>query len=443
MNNDKQKEQIKEKIFRLVEEYYTLEHKPDHFVPGQSRVHYAGRVFDEKEMQAATRSVLDFWLTYGKESEAFEEALAKFLDRKYVVLVNSGSSANLLAVTALVAEDYKNRLKAGHEVITPALTFPTTLAPIVQNGLVPVFVDTEIGTYLMDINLIEKAISEKTKAVFIPHTLGNVADMTALAALCEKHNLIIIEDTCDALGSLYKTKKAGSFGLLSTFSFYPAHHITLGEGGAVATDSKRLKKIVTSLRDWGRDCYCKSASPINGECNRRFEQRWEGLPKGYDHKYVYTHMGYNLKALDIQAAIGLEQLKKLPQFVQRRRENFERLNNALRPYSEYLILPRAGENAKPSWFSFIITVKPNKFFTRHSLVTFLKDHDIETRMMFSGNILRQPAFKNIRHRVYGNLDNTDFIMNNTFFIGVSPNLTPEMLDYMVQTFQMFFERHIH
>lgn len=433
-------ERIRNKIYRLVEEYYTLQHKPKEFIPGTSPVKYAGRAFDEKEMQAATRAVLDFWLTYGDESLAFERKLADFLGRKHVILVNSGSSANLLAISALTAHDYKNRLSPGDEIITPAMTFPTTLAPIVQNGLIPVFLDTHVGTYTMDINLIEKAVSEKTKAVFIPHTLGNVADMDDLQALCEKYGLILIEDTCDALGSLYKGKQAGSFGLISTFSFYPAHHITLGEGGAVATDDNRLKKIITSLRDWGRDCWCNHLSPANGECNKRFEQQWGDLPKGYDHKYTYSHLGYNLKALDIQAAIGREQLKKLPSFTEARKRNFKRLYEALAAWSEYLILPTAGKNTEPSWFSFIITVKPNKKFSRETLLAHLNENKIETRMLFAGNALKQPGFKNIKHRVYGSLANTDFIMDNTFFIGVHPNVTTEMIDFTTATFKKFFDR---
>ncbi len=443
MTEKQNKEEIRKEINSLIEKYYALEHKPDRFVAGQSIVHYAGRVFDEKEMQAASGAILDFWLTYGKESQAFERELADYLGRKHVVLVNSGSSANLLAISALVSEDFKDRLSPGDEVVTPALTFPTTLAPIIQNGLVPLFLDVECGTYLMDVNLIEKAISKKTKAVFIPHTLGNVGDMDALAALCEKHGLHLIEDTCDALGSTYKGKKAGSFGLISTFSFYPAHHITLGEGGAVATDNGKLRKIIASLRDWGRDCFCKPESPLNGECNKRFEQSWGDLPKGYDHKYVYTHIGYNLKALDVQAAIGREQLKKLPDFTDKRKTNFRRIYDALTPYLDYLILPKAGENADPSWFTFIISVKPNKYFTREILVNYLKENKIETRMLFSGNILKQPAYRNIDCRVYGTLDNTDFVMENTFFVGVFPNLTAEIMDYMIHTFQKFFEQTIN
>ena len=433
---------IQKKLLRLIEEYYELEHQPRKFVPGETIVRYAGRVYDSSEMKRAVNSILDFGLTYGKESESFEKELASYLGRKHVILVNSGSSANLLAVTSLLADDYKNKLSPGDEVITPALTFPTTLAPIIQNGLVPVFLDTTVGTYLMEFEELENAISKKTRAIFIPQTLGNVANMDILRNICEKYNLILIEDTCDALGSEFKEKKAGSFGNLSTFSFYPAHHITLGEGGAVATNSKRLKKIVTSLRDWGRDCYCTHQSPINGECNKRFEQSWGDLPKGYDHKYIYSHIGYNLKALDVQASIGLEQLKKLPFFTKKRKANFEQLYKGLEPFQEYLILPHSEQNIDPSWFCFIISVKPNNYFCRKDLVSFLQENKIDSRMLFAGNILKQPAFKNIQHRVQGSLKNTEFIMNNTFFVGIYPNLNREMLEYMVDIFHQFFKRMV-
>ena len=443
MNYSRPKD-IENKIMDLVAEYYDLVHKPGNFVPGETHLHYAGRVFNYKEMQRAMKSIMNFGLTYGDESQAFEEKLAKYLGRKYAILVNSGSSANLLAVSALMATDFKEKLSPGDEVITPALTFPTTLAPVVQNGLVPVFLDTILGTYLMDVSLIEKAISNKTRAIFMPHTLGNIADMEALQSLCLKYNLILIEDTCDALGSEFEGKKAGSFGLLSTFSFYPAHHITLGEGGAIATDSKRLKKILTSLRDWGRDCYCTHKSPFNGECDKRFEQSWGDLPKGYDHKYTYSHIGYNFKALDVQAAIGLVQLNKLPDFTQKRKANFKQLYEGLYSFQDYLILPQSNENAEPSWFSFILSVKPNPYFNRIDLINYLQQNKIDTRMLFAGNILKQPAYKNIRHRVCGSLINTDYIMNNTFFMGLYPHLTREMLDYVISVFKKFFaDRNIN
>ncbi len=435
-------EDIQKQIMGLIARYYDLVHKPGEFVPGESLLRYAGRVFDAKEMQRAMQSVLDFGLTYGNESQAFEESLAEYLGRKYVILVNSGSSANLLAISALMAGDFKDHLSPGDEIITPALTFPTTLAPLVQNGLIPVLLDTDLGSYLMNINLIEKALSNKTRAIFIPHTLGNIGDMEALQSICHKNNLFLIEDTCDALGSEYQGKKAGSFGLLSTFSFYPAHHITLGEGGAIATDSKRLKKILTSLRDWGRDCYCTHQSSFNGECNKRFEQSWGDLPKGYDHKYIYSHIGYNLKALEIQAAIGLEQLKKLPEFTRKRKANYKKLYEGLADLEDYLILPHSAENADPSWFSFIISIKPNSQFGRKDLVNYLQKNKIDTRMLFAGNILKQPGYKNIPHRVYGSLINTDFVMNNTFFLGVYPQLNSEMLDYVISTFHSFFSERI-
>mgnify|MGYP001315619709 CR=1 FL=1 len=436
------KKEIEKEMLSLLAEYYNLAHKPGEFEPGETMVRYAGRVYDEKEMQRAMRSIMDFGLTYGPESKAFEEELATYLGRKYVVLVNSGSSANLLAVTALMAEDFKEKLSLGDEVITPALTFPTTLAPIVQNHLTPVFVDTHIGTYLMDTDSIERAVSDKTRAIFLPQTLGNIADMDKVNALCEKYNLLLLEDTCDALGTEFNGRKAGSFGLMSTFSFYPAHHITMGEGGAVATDSKRLNKILTSLRDWGRDCYCTHNSPINGECNKRFEQSWGELPKGYDHKYIYSHIGYNLKALDAQAAIGLEQLKKLPLFTEKRKSAFKKLYQGLSPFKNYLDLPIATEGSDPSWFCFLISVKPNGHFVRKDLVDFLQKRKIDTRMLFAGNILKQPAFKNIRYRVFGTLDNTEYIMNNTFFVGVYPRLTDRMLDYMISVFRNFFKERV-
>lgn len=444
------KTEVTDKILRLnekyfVRNYYNFAHKQNPFVPGKSSINYAGRVYDEKEIQAAVEASLDFWLTEGRFAKDFQHEFAEKVGVKYALLVNSGSSANLLALTALTSHLLGDRrLKPGDEVITVAAGFPTTLNPIAQNGLVPVFVDVDIPTYNIKTDQIEEAISPKTKALFIAHTLGNPFDIDSVLALCQKHNLWLIEDNCDALGSTYSLTSdlgpltsglCGSFGALATFSFYPAHHITLGEGGAVATSDKTLFRIVRSLKDWGRDCYCGPGE--NNTCGKRFSRQYGTLPDGYDHKYVYSHIGYNLKATDIQAAIGVEQLKKLDGFCQTRRDNFNLWKEGFKKYEDLFILPEATEGSDPAWFAFPVTVKETAGFTRTELTNYLSENLIETRNLFGGNLLRQPAYLNIKHRKIGNLENTDRIMNDTFFLGTFPGIGKEQIEYTMSVIEKF------
>lgn len=430
-------EKIKEKIFELVSKYYKTVHAKGKFIPHETMVHYAGRVFDDKEMINAVDSILDFYLTLGKYGKKFEEEFAKFLGVRHVVLTNSGSSANLIAMSALLSEKLDRKLKPGDEVVTVATSFPTTVNPIFLNNLVPVFLDVEIGTYAVDPSKIEEAITDKTKAIFMAHTLGIPFDINKVMEVAKKYGLYVIEDNCDALGSKYNGRYTGTFGDMGTFSFYPAHHITMGEGGAVVTNNSRLKVILESLRDWGRDCWC--APGKSNTCNKRFEWQLGQLPFGYDHKYIYSHLGYNLKPIDIQPAIGLEQLRKLPAFIEKRKENFRLIYNGLKKYEKYLILPKATENSDPCWFSFPITIKENVGVSKSSLVDFLEQHKIETRMLFAGNIVRQPAYRHCNYRVYGSLENSDFIMNNTFFIGVYPGIDKEHVNFILETFDNFFK----
>ncbi len=431
--------QVRREIFEHVKQLVALKQN-DSFIPGASAIPYAGRVFDEKEMIALVDASLDFWLTTGRYAEQFEKGLAGFLGMKYCLLTNSGSSANLLAVSALTSPKLgEKRLKPGDEVITSACGFPTTLNPIIQNNLIPVFVDIELGTYNIQVDQIEKALTEKTKAIFIPHTLGNPLDVTPVSELVKKYNLWFIEDNCDALGSRYEGKFTGTFGHISTCSFYPAHHITMGEGGAVLTNDPLLKKIIMSFRDWGRDCWCEPGR--NNSCGKRFGWKLGDLPEGYDHKYIYSHIGYNLKVTDMQAAIGVAQLEKLPVFIQQRKKNFSRLFKALGKYSRYVVLPIAVKDAEPSWFGFPLLVCMDAPFCRYDLVEYLEDHKIATRMLFGGNLLKQPAYEGIRYRVSGSLENTDNVMNNLFWVGVYPGLTSEMLDYMIATFDRFFVKY--
>lgn len=405
-------------------------------MPGD-RVSYASRVFDEKEMQALTDAMLDFWLTTGRFSGEFEQGFAKWIGVKYAHLVNSGSSANLLAFMVLTAPELGERqIKRGDEVITVACGFPTTIAPILQYGAVPVFVDMAVPQYNIDVGKLTEALSKKTKAVMLAHTLGNPFDLAAVRAFCEKHNLWLIEDNCDALGSEYtingETKYTGTWGDIGTSSFYPPHHMTMGEGGCVYTDNPLLHRLILSYRDWGRDCICGSGQ--DNLCGHRFDGQFGGLPGGYDHKYVYSHLGYNLKVTDMQAAIGCEQLKKFPSFIRRRRENWERLHRALLPVQDRLLLPQPAENSVPSWFGFLVTVKPGSGLSRNEVTRFLEGHNIQTRLLFSGNIIKHPCFDQIRgtdaYRVAGTLEVTDFIMGNTFWVGVYPGMTDAMIDYM-------------
>lgn len=416
-------------IFERVEEFYNLFHQKSEFTVGESQLSYAGKIYDKNEMVALTDASLDFWLTSGRFSKKFEKDFAKYLGVKYALLTNSGSSANLLAVSALTSPKLGDKqLKPGDEVLTVAAGFPTTVAPIVQNGLIPVFVDVDFATYNINVDEIENAISDKTKAIIIAHTMGNPFNLEAVLNIAQKYDLWIIEDNCDALGAKYNGKLTGTQGHIGTSSFYPPHHITMGEGGAVYTDNPKLKMILESFRDWGRDCWCPSG--CDNTCNKRFDWQLGELPYGYDHKYTYSHIGYNLKVTDMQAAIGLEQLKKLPSFVEKRNANFERLKNNLKSVEEYLILPEATENSEPSWFGFILTVKDGTKISRNKMTQYLEENKIQTRMLFAGNLTKQPAFKNVNYRVASNLKNTDKIMYDTFLVGVYPGLTNEMIDYM-------------
>lgn len=428
---------IRKNILGLVKKLYFASGTKS-LKPGKISVPYAGRVYNQKEIISLVDSSLDFWLTAGRYMSKFESNLAKFLGVNHATFVNSGSSANLLAISSLTSSKLKDRrLKSGDEVVTTASCFPTTLAPIIQNKLVPVFIDVDLGNYNIQAEKIEKAISPKTKALFIAHTLGNPADIRLISSLAKKYKLWFIEDNCDALGSEYKGKRTGGFGDISTLSFYPAHHITTGEGGAVAANDNVLNRIIRSFRDWGRDCWCESG--CDDSCKRRFNWKFGKLPFGYDHKYVYSHIGYNLKATDMQAAIGVEQLKKLPGFVAKRKKNFLMLYNGLKAYERSLILPGWETEADPAWFCFPITARAGAGFKREELTLFLEKSGIQTRLIFAGNILRQPAFMNIRHRVSGKLDNTDMVMKNSFFIGVYPGIGIKEISYIIRQFDAFFK----
>ena len=434
----KTEDQLRDEILDLVAQYQKVKFAAQEFVPGKSPVRYAGRVFDDKEIVALVDSSLDFWLTAGRFTEEFESELAYFMDLEYTMLVNSGSSANLLALTALTSPLLgEKRLKPGDEIISVAAGFPTTVNPILQNGLVPVFVDVDLGTYNANLEQIKTAVGPKTRGIFLAHTLGNPYDVEVLAELAKKHDLYLIEDCCDALGSEYKGKKAGTFGHVTTFSFYPAHHITLGEGGAVGTNDDTIAKAIKSLRDWGRDCYCSSGE--NNTCGKRFTGQYGTLPQGYDHKYVYSHVGYNLKATDMQAAIGVEQLKKLPDFCRARKENFKHWSTGFEKWGDFFILPEAHPDADPAWFAFPITLKENAGFTRTEMTDYLSSKLIETRNLFAGNILRQPGYLDINHRVVGNLTNTDYIMNHTFFLGTYPGLDIKQINYVLEEIQKFLD----
>jgi len=429
---------IKIEIFSRIEEYYRLKFENQEFIPGKSRVNYAGRIFDEKELINLVDSSLDFWLTEGRYCEEFAVKISEFLEVENVVLTNSGSSANLLAISALTSEKLKDkRLKPGDEVITVAAGFPSTISPIIQNNLVPVFVDVDIPTYNVNIDVLEGAISNKTKAIFLAHTLGNPFNITAVKEIADKNRLWLIEDNCDALGSKYGNRYTGIFGHISTMSFYPAHHITTGEGGAICTNDEQLAKIIRSFRDWGRDCYC--APGENNTCGKRFSQQFGTLPYGYDHKYVYSEIGYNLKMTEMQAAIGSAQMDKLSGFCEKRKINFKRWSQIFKKYPQYFITPQATEGSDPAWFSFIITIKENCPFIREELIRQLNDSLIETRNLFAGNITRQPAFLKRNFKISGELKNTDYIMKNTFFLGTYPGLIKEMFDYSEEVLDSFIK----
>jgi len=434
--------QLKAEILDKVAEYYRRVHAPAQgapFVPGGTRVNYAGRVFDEGELVNLVDASLDFWLTAGRYAEEFSGKLEDFYGVSDVILTNSGSSSNLLAVSALTSEALaERRLAPGDEVITVAAGFPATVAPIVQNRLVPVFVDVDVGTYNIDVSQLEPACSPKTKAIFIAHTLGNPFNLDAVCAFAERHGLWLIEDNCDALGSRYRGRLTGTFGHIATGSFYPAHHITTGEGGCVLTDDPALARIIRSFRDWGRDCYCEGGE--SNTCGCRFTKQYGTLPKGYDHKYVYSHIGYNMKMTDLQAAVGAAQMEKLEAFTARRKENFRLITEGLQGLEDFFILPQATEHSDPSWFAYILTLRDGAPFSRVELAQYLDENLIETRGLFAGNLLRQPGYLNIEHRVVGGLQNTDTIMNNTLFMGVFPGLTPAKISYVTEKIRTFVKR---
>jgi len=433
----KTEKELRDDIYNKVIEIYNLRGSEE-FIPGKTRINYAGRVYDENEMISLVDSALDFWLTAGRYAQKFEEEFAKFLGVRYCLLTNSGSSANLLAISALTSHKLgEKKLNPGDEVITTACGFPTTLNPIIQNNLKPVFIDVELGTYNIQVDMIENALSERTKAIFIPHTLGNPANINEIKRIAEKNDLWFIEDNCDALGSKYDEKYTGSYGHISTFSFYPAHHITMGEGGAVLTSDPLLKEIIVSFRDWGRDCWCEPG--CDNTCGKRFGWQFGELPFGYDHKYVYSHVGYNLKVTDMQAAVGTEQLKKLPKFIEARKKNFNILYNELKVYEDYLLLPEIEKNSDPSWFGFPILVKSNADFTRDDIVNHLETNKVATRMLFGGNLTKQPAYKDAEFKLADLLDNTEKVMEQLFWVGVYPGITEEKMDYMINVFKDFFK----
>ncbi len=428
--------ELRKEILQKTKEYYQAKFGEKIFIPGKTKVNYAGRVFDEHELMNAVEASLDFWLTEGRFAEQFSEKIADYLGVENVLLTVSGSSANLLAFAALTSEKLGDkRLKPGDEVISVAAGFPATVTPIIQHELIPVFVDVDQETYNINIDQAKKAITDKTRCIFIAHTLGNPFDIDAIMELAHKHDLWVIEDNCDAFGSKYKGRFTGTFGHLSTISFYPAHHITTGEGGAVITNDAQLARIVRSFRDWGRDCYCMGGE--NNTCGKRFSQQFGNLPFGYDHKYVYSEIGYNLKMTDIQAAIGAAQMDKLEIFGEKRKENFRKHYRIFSKYPQFFSLPRATEGADPSWFAFIVTVKESAPFKRDEITNYLNSKLIETRNLFAGNMTKQPAFVSKNWRIADNLDVTDHIMNNTFFLGTYPGLTDEMFSYIEKTVDEF------
>lgn len=438
----KNEAEAREEIKSLVGEFYKEFKEPveskENFKPGD-RISYASRVYDEKEMQSLTDAMLDFWLTTGRFSKEFEKNFAEWIGVKYAHLVNSGSSANLIAFSVLTAPELGDRqIKKGDEVITVACGFPTTINPIIQYGAIPVFLDVTVPQYNIDAEQLEAAYTEKTKAVMIAHTLGNPFDLKAVKEFCDKHNLWLVEDNCDALGSKYTidgvTKFTGTWGDIGTSSFYPPHHMTMGEGGAVYTNNPLLNRLILSYRDWGRDCICVSGQ--DNLCGHRWDGQFGELPKGYDHKYTYSHFGYNLKVTDLQAAVGVEQLKKFPSFIERRKHNWARLHAALEDIQDKIILPEPAENSDPSWFGFLISVRPETGLNRNDVTKYIESKNVQTRLLFSGNIIKQPCFNEIRgtdaYRVVGNLEYSDFVVNNTFWVGVYPGMTDTMIDYMAQ-----------
>lgn len=421
---------LKAQIVELVRQYHAAAFVQSKFVPGQTPIPYAGRVFDDDELVHLVEAALDFWLTTGRFANQFEREFARYFGLRHAILVNSGSSANLLALSCLTSPKLaERRLTPGDEVITIAAGFPTTVNPIIQNRLIPVFVDVTIPTYNIDVTQLEQAYCDRTRAVMLAHTLGNPFDLSAVMDFARQHDLWLIEDCCDAVGATYHGKKVGSFGDLATVSFYPAHHITMGEGGCVLTDRPKLKALVESFRDWGRDCWCEPGK--DNTCGKRFEWQLGGVPYGYDHKYIYSHIGYNLKPTDMQAAVGVAQLKKLPAFIEARRRHFRMLHKELKDLEEFFILPQSTPGSEPSWFGFPLATRHEAPFSRNEVVRYLEKHKIGTRLLFGGNLVRQPAYFDIPHRVVGNLENSDFVMNNVFWIGVYPGLSQNSLAYVV------------
>ncbi|MEP7084276.1 MAG: lipopolysaccharide biosynthesis protein RfbH [Betaproteobacteria bacterium] len=430
-------ENLKRQILGLVADFHQAG-TAGPFVPGESPVPVSGRVYDAADMTSLVDSSLDFWLTTGRFAEQFERKFSRFLGVRHAMLCNSGSSANLLAISALTSELHgERRLKPGDEVITLAAGFPTTVNPIIQNGCVPVFIDVDPHTHNANVSMLEDALSDKTRAVIFAHTLGNPFDVASVLAFCRKHDLWLVEDNCDALGSTFNGQLTATFGHVATSSFYPAHHITMGEGGCVVTRHSRVRRAVESFRDWGRDCWC--APGKENTCKKRFDWQLGNLPEHYDHKYIYSQIGYNLKLTDMQAAVGVAQMDKLPAFIAARKRNWQRLRAGIAPFAEWFILPEPTPGSDPSWFGFLLTLRPGAPFTRNELIRTLEAAKIGTRLMFAGNLLRQPAYIGIKHRVIGDLAHTDLIMNNSFWVGVYPGLTDEMIDYVIGVFASFIK----
>jgi CDP-6-deoxy-D-xylo-4-hexulose-3-dehydrase len=431
-------QEIRQQILSLVCEYYAANWPHHPFIPGETPIPVSGKVFDADDLVHLVDASLDFWLTAGRYAKKFEHEFARFFGVEYCLLTNSGSSANLLAVSALTSQKLgERRLNEGDEVLTVATGFPTTVNAIIQNNLVPVFLDVDIPTYNIDVTHLEEAVTDRTRAIVLAHMLGNPFNLDAVMKVARKHHLWVIEDVCDAVGAEYRGQKVGTFGDLATVSFYPAHHITMGEGGVVLTNSPLLKKIVASFRDWGRDCWCDPGK--DNTCGKRFGWQLGDLPHGYDHKYIYSHIGYNLKLTDMQAAVGVAQLKKLPAFIKKRQENFQYLYDGLKDLEEYLILPEATPNSSPSWFGFPITIREDAPFTRNELVRYLEERKIATRLLFGGNLTRQPAYEEIKCRIVGGLKNSDRVMNQTFWVGVYPGLDQNRLGYIIEVINRFLK----
>ena len=431
MENKKLKE-IELKIGELVRDFSEIKFKKNKFIPGETAIPASGKVIDNFEIENLVNASLDGWLTTGRFNKEFQESLAKFLNVKSLITVNSGSSANMIAFSSLTSKLHKERaINPGDEVVTVAAGFPTTVNPIIQNGAVPVFVDVKLSTYNIDENLIESAITKNTKAIMLAHTLGNPFNLKVIKNICKKNNLWLVEDNCDALGSKFEGQLTGTFGDVATLSFYPAHHITMGEGGAVFTNNLRLKRIAESFRDWGRDCYCEPG--VENTCKKRFDWKLGELPSGYDHKYIYSHIGFNMKITDMQAACGLAQLDKLEKFIQKRKQNFEYLKKNLIELEDILILPEKENNSDPSWFGFPISIKNNSKVKRHDLLLGLNEKKIGTRLLFSGNLTKQPAYIGKKFKISGSLKNTDFVMRNTFWVGLYPGLGEEELSFVVKS----------